>query len=464
MFRTTVLFGAALAAAFPGSPTAVPPAAATPPAATVGAAHEFFDDFSYSSATDPALSAFGWTVRSGGGGPGVGGATWSAGNVTFTGQGTSRVMRLAGTSQGTGATTSQASISQPQRFLEGTYATRIRFSDAPQTGPDGDQVVQTFYTISPLNYPLDPNYSELDFEYLPNGGLGSAGTAMHTVTWETYRESPWDPRYLKTVVPTSQDGWHVLTLEVTGGEVRYHIDGVPVASHGDEYYPESFMSLKYAVWFSGLEPTSTFRRYLVDVDWVYHARGVSLTTAEVQAAVAALRAAGVQRTDTLPDRIVVSADAHARSGAYADTTFGSATGLEVKDGPNAVDPNLDRVAYLKADLPGGPVHSARLYVHVSAVAPGTGPVPVTVRALTDDDWLESTLTWHNRPTAGPTLLGTLPVTAPGWYALDVTAAVNANVADGRITFRMGDDSVADRLVVIDSREYGPGTEPYLLIE
>ncbi|MFG3420964.1 hypothetical protein ACIBTZ_22130 [Micromonospora sp. NPDC049460] len=41
--------------------------------------------------------------------------------------------------------------------------------------------------------------------------------------------------------------------------------------------------------------------------------------------------------------------------------------------------------------------------------------------------------------------------------------MNSNLNDGQITFRLADDSVADRLVVIDSREYAAGTEPYLLI-
>lgn len=447
-------------------PLALTPSGAHPASApTATTTQEFFDDFSYAGPADPAFAASGWTVRTGGGGPGVSGATWSADNVSIVGSGADRVMRLAATSQGTGQTTTQASVAQGQRFFEGTYATRIRFSDAPDSGPDGDQVVQTFYTISQLNYPLDPNYSELDYEYLPNGGLGSAGTALQMVTWETYQDNPWDPRALKTLLSRSHDGWHLLKLDVTGGEVRYYIDGVLVASHGGDYAPEAFMFLKYAVWFAngGLVSSSTNRRYFLDVDWVYHVRDASLTTTQVESAVAGFRASGIPRRDTLVPRTVVAADAHVRSGTYADTNFGSATRLEVKDAPNIADPNVDRLTYLKARLPGGQATTARLCLHVSSVAPGTSPVPISVRALTADNWSESTITWNNRPTAGATMLGTLQVTAPGWYAIDVTSAVNSNLNDGQITFRLGDDSVADRLVVIDSREYGAGTEPYLLI-
>ena len=35
-----------------------------------------FDDFDYTSHTDPALAAHGWSVRGNSGGPGVPGATW----------------------------------------------------------------------------------------------------------------------------------------------------------------------------------------------------------------------------------------------------------------------------------------------------------------------------------------------------------------------------------------------------
>ncbi|MCW3814367.1 DNRLRE domain-containing protein [Micromonospora sp. DR5-3] len=464
MILPHALLAAVLAVA--SVPPAVPPSGAHPAQTrTAAVPQEFFDDFSYTGPADPAFAGFGWTARTGGGGPGVSGATWSADNVSMVGSGADRVMRLAATSQGTGQTTTQASVAQGQRFFEGTYATRIRFTDAPESGPDGDQVVQTFYTISQLNHPLDPNYSELDYEYVPNGGLGSAGTALQMVTWETYQDSPWDPRALETVLSRSHDGWHLLKLDVTGGEVRYYIDGVLVASHGGDYAPEAFMFLKYAVWFAngGLVSSSTSRRYVLDVDWVYHARDSSLTTTEVQSAVAGFRAGGIPRRDTLVPRTVVAADAHVRSGTYADTNFGPATALEVKDAPNAADPNVDRLTYLKAGLPGVPASSARLHLHVSSVAPGAGPVPIAVRVLTDDSWSESTITWNNRPTAGATLLGTLQVTAPGWYAIDVTSAVNSNLNDGQISFRLGDDSVADRLVVIDSREYGAGTEPYLLI-
>ena len=54
---------------------------------------------------------------------------------------------------------------------------------------DGDQVVQTFYTITPYLEPLDPDYSEMDYEYLPNGGWGGAALTFHVTPGKRCRSS-----------------------------------------------------------------------------------------------------------------------------------------------------------------------------------------------------------------------------------------------------------------------------------
>jgi hypothetical protein len=81
-------------------------------------------------------------------------------------------LQLVASTDGTAAGTSHAQVDQRQKFFEGTYGARVKFADAPDTGADGDHVVQSFFTITPLNAPLDPNYSGIDNEYLPNGGEG----------------------------------------------------------------------------------------------------------------------------------------------------------------------------------------------------------------------------------------------------------------------------------------------------
>ena len=119
------------------------------------------------------------------------------------------------------AGTTQAQICQRRKFLAGTYATRVRFRDAPDSGADGDQLVETFYAISPLQAPLDPNYSELDWEYLPNGGWGGGAPTLWVTSWHTARLDPYYADNTYNTITRSLDGWHTLVLQVANGTVNY---------------------------------------------------------------------------------------------------------------------------------------------------------------------------------------------------------------------------------------------------
>jgi hypothetical protein len=261
-----------------------------------------FDDFSY---TRPAQSArHGWIVRTEAGWPGVVGARWSAANVTFIADPTrrgNRLLRMSSWTDGTPAGTAQAQICHARKYLEGTYASRVRFHDAPSRGLDVDQVVETFYAISPLVAPLDPSYSELDWEYLPNGGWGVAPPTAYVTSWETAQLEPWiaDNAYVTTT--RSLDGWHTLVTQVVGGRISYYLDGSLLAIHGGRFYPEVPMSINYNLWFieGGLFAGGSMRRYDEEVDWVFHEAGASLSPAQVAARVARLRRAHVAFRDTV---------------------------------------------------------------------------------------------------------------------------------------------------------------------
>ena len=82
-----------------------------------------------------------------------------------------------------------------RRFKDGTYASRIRFTDSPTSGKDGDHVNETFFAIGPQQrFDFDPDFSELDFtEYLPNGGWGATGPIAYQTSYNGYRLDPWDP-------------------------------------------------------------------------------------------------------------------------------------------------------------------------------------------------------------------------------------------------------------------------------
>ncbi|MEU0237480.1 glycoside hydrolase family 16 protein [Nocardiopsis sp. NPDC006198] len=259
----------------------------------------FFDDFDYGDHTDPALRAQGWNVRSWDGGPGVPGASWDADNVSFAQEGGNSVLRLTSTTDGTPAGTSQAELTfGEEKFHEGTYAAMVKFADAPVSGQDGDTVLQTFYTITPLAYDNDPDYSELDFEYLPNSGWGAPAEAMYLTSYHTYQRDPWVADNVSDVVNRSFEGWRDLVIQVEDGVVRYYVDTHLVAEHSGKYYPSSPMSINFNQWFIDMTghvggPST----YVQDVDWVYHQQGESVAPEEVNRRVGEQRNAGVSRVD-----------------------------------------------------------------------------------------------------------------------------------------------------------------------
>ena len=280
----------------PASETALPELDDTP-------TQIIFDDFSYSSTEE--MTANGWIVRSGSGWPGVTGASFREENITFVdypNQAGNRLLRMISSTDGTSGNTYQTQICHQRKYLEGTYAARVRFSDEPASGTDGDEVVQTFYMITPYDKPFNPDYSEMDFEYLPNGGWGGAPTTMHVTTWETVQIEPWDADNLSNSHQGSLAGWHVLVAQVTGGTVRYFVDGNLIAQHGGEYYPDALMSINFNLWFinDGLSSASGVREYQEDIDWVFHAAGIALMPDEITAKVEELRNASVTFEDTVP--------------------------------------------------------------------------------------------------------------------------------------------------------------------
>jgi hypothetical protein len=212
------------------------------------------------------------------------------------------LLRLNASTDGTAAGTSQAQICQARKFYEGTYATRVRFQDTPDAGADGDQLVETFYAISPLQAPLDPSYSELDWEYLPNGGWGVKAPTLFVTSWATVQLDPWIADNTYATATRSLEGWHTLLLQVAGGTVRYYLDGALLATHGGKYYPNVPMSINYSVWFidGGQLPPGPTRRYHEDVDWVYHQAGALLSPAAVTTEVAKLRRAHVAFRNAVP--------------------------------------------------------------------------------------------------------------------------------------------------------------------
>ncbi|WP_439658952.1 cellulose binding domain-containing protein [Lentzea sp. HUAS TT2] len=296
--KVTVYRGSTLLWGTPpgGSPPTTTTTTTTPPNPN-GA--KMFDDFAYTNSSDSRITQRGWTVRGGAGGPGVPGAEWDPSRITFPTVDGQKVMRLDSWNNGSAA--KQTELYHQRKFFEGTYASRVKFSDAPVFGPDGDHVVQTFFTITPLDAPMAPNYGEIDFEYLPNGGWGEPANIMYETTWETYQNEPWVADNIHNEQRQSYAGWHDLVFQVANGRVKYYIDGNLVADHGDKYYPETPMSINFNLWFisGGLQGSSAERAYQQEVDYVYFAKDQVLSPAQVKTAVQDYRTAGVTHTDNV---------------------------------------------------------------------------------------------------------------------------------------------------------------------
>ncbi|WP_224362622.1 cellulose binding domain-containing protein [Hyalangium versicolor] len=272
----------------------------TPPSASGGGtvSAEFFDDFSYSSAAEADFQNR-WTLRSYQGAPGVGGAQWKASNISVVSDGgtSNRLMRLVASTNGTAGGTSHSEVlSKAQKFRFGTYATRFRFNNTPLSGSRllADKPVETFFTITSYN---DPNYSEQDFEYLPNGGWGQGNTStMFLTSWDKNKAASPESK-----VSASHDGWHTLVLQVSSAGTVYFIDGVQRASHGSQFAPAIGQYLAFQLWFIELDTSNgSARTYYEDADWIYFAKDAFLSPNEVDAKVSSFRAASITRKDTVP--------------------------------------------------------------------------------------------------------------------------------------------------------------------
>jgi hypothetical protein len=273
---------------------------------------ELFDDFNYTNTT--AMRKNGWIFRSVVGWPGIEGAGWGEQQFSLIAdpdRAENRLLRMSAQTNGTGAGTKQAQLCHARKYFTGTYAARVYFSDVPVAGPDGDQVVQTFYTIGPLGRDLDPSYSELDNEYLPNGGWGARKTTLFNTSWETVQIQPWQQFNQSDSIFGSLSGWHVLVMQVANGQVKYFLDGKLNATHGGKNYPKVSMSINFNLWFTreGLIAGSETRVWQQDVDWVFFVQDKLVAPLDVERRIEGFRLLKIAQRDTvLPQSLALSSE------------------------------------------------------------------------------------------------------------------------------------------------------------
>ncbi|MFJ5921749.1 glycoside hydrolase family 16 protein [Kitasatospora sp. NPDC092948] len=257
-----------------------------------------FDTFKYSGPDDPALAAHGWQVRDGGGGPGVK-DTWTTAGAAFledqSAQG-GRALQLRSSTDGTKQGTKQVEVqSTGTNLFHGTFAARIYFSDKPSSGRTGDHVVQTFFPISSSDD--SANYSELDFEYLPNGGWGSPGPKLDTTSW--FKADP--PDRVTRATKQRLEGWHTVVITATEGKAAYSLDGKELFTSTGKYVARENVDIHFSNWFIDLMPSvGGPRSWDMKVNWFYYKADQVLSPAEVQQTVDGFYGAGTDYVNTLP--------------------------------------------------------------------------------------------------------------------------------------------------------------------
>ncbi|WP_217595051.1 glycoside hydrolase family 9 protein [Cohnella sp. GbtcB17] len=148
-------------------------------------------------------------------------------------------------------------------------------------------------------------------------------------------------------------------------------------------------------------------------------------------------------------------DAYVRDGTYETTNYGTASTIDIKGDPDA---GYNRKGFVKFDLTGRAgtsVASALLKVYVNAASAAT---PVKVYGLAgNDSWIESGtggITWNNQPgSTNAVLIGTLNVSAAGWYTIDATTYVNSQFGgDKKVTFKLQVENNNGASISLNSKE------------
>ncbi|MFT7235952.1 MAG: hypothetical protein ACI93L_000017 [Cyclobacteriaceae bacterium] len=144
-------------------------------------------------------------------------------------------------------------------------------------------------------------------------------------------------------------------------------------------------------------------------------------------------------TDTASTILLAIEDAFVRGGANANSNYGTATTLVVKENSGSAD--NDRMSFLKFDLStiSGQVSIAKIKIKVQNDDSGASH---SLYTRNDDSWTETGITWNNKPSAG-SLISTQTVPNIGeWIEFDVTDEVNAaRAGDGTISVQLSESGI-----------------------
>lgn len=131
------------------------------------------------------------------------------------------------------------------------------------------------------------------------------------------------------------------------------------------------------------------------------------------------------------------------------TNFGALTVLRADASP-------DMRSYLRFDLQGlpGAVQRATLRIYANSAS----TAGISLRALSDNTWLESTINYNNAPAIGSEIGSFRPVLAGTWISIDVTAYLSGN---GTYNFAL--TTPGSTAISLASRQAGANA-PQLIVE
>ena len=155
------------------------------------------------------------------------------------------------------------------------------------------------------------------------------------------------------------------------------------------------------------------------------------------------------------------ADAYVQDGVYASNNYGASSSLLAKLSGTA---SQTRESYLRFPLPAvtGTMASATLQL-----MPLTASLPAThaVALVTNDNWLESNITWNNKPSSGVPLATWQPQAGVRTSADVTTAAASSLGGDQLLSLRVhATNSTADGLVQYGSKEGTAANTPVLALD
>lgn len=158
--------------------------------------------------------------------------------------------------------------------------------------------------------------------------------------------------------------------------------------------------------------------------------------------------------------LVATADAHVRDGSYAGRNFGTEPSLVAQK----TSASFARQAYVKFAVGAlqGSVDQAVLKLYGRYA--GGGSMPVVVSGVADSGWGETSITWANRPAAGP-VVGSASVGGTyGYVSVDVTSYVKQAAAGGAsaVSFALAAGTSSGAQVMFNARE-SAGGRPTLVV-